>query len=393
MPAAPKLAVVGAGSQPMTRPWDEGTFIAILDDIRVRRAEFRAQRHITSDVIARLKDAGLYRAFVPEQFGGIGMPATQFLECIERVSHADGSAGWVASFAFATKYLSSLPAGTLAEIYAATPDIVFAGAVFPPQPAIRVDGGVRVTGRWSFGSGCMAADLIGVGIRIDGEDGPPLPRMAVMPAHAVRIDPVWDTIGMTGTGSHDLVVDDVFVPDHYVLVRGAAASIATPAYAYPSLCMAAQVLAICGFGAARAALDHVIAIANKAKSITGAPSLGDRANVQIHVGECEAKLRAARSWFYAATQSVWDKVAAGEPVTRADEVELRLASSHTARVGAEVARACFEMTGTMGIFTANPLSQYMTDAMVTAQHAFLNEGTFMQGGQALLGHPPIPGFA
>ncbi len=393
MPSAATLAIVKPSVDMVTKPWDQASFAALVENIRGRRSEFREQRHISRDVIDSLKAVGLYRAFVPEQFGGLGMSASDFLEAIELISQADGSAGWVASFAFATKYLSSLPAATLAEIYAETPDIVFAGAVFPPQAAVRVDGGVRVTGRWSFGSGCLAADLIGVGIKIEGESGPPLPRMAVMPAHQVRIDPVWDTIGMTGTGSHDLVVEDVFVPDHYVLIRGAAATIPTPAYAYPSLCMAAQVLAICGFGAARAALDHVIAIANTAKSITGAPSLGDRATVQLHVGEAESKMRAARSWFYVATKAVWALVSAGEEPGRADIVELRLASSHLARTGADVARACFEMTGTMGIFTANPLSQYLTDAMVTAQHAFLNEGTFMQGGQALLGHPPIPGYA
>jgi indole-3-acetate monooxygenase len=392
MSVAIKLATSRLEDLAPVRPWDETAFVRLLCNIRERRDEFRAQRHISADVITSLQEIGLYRAFVPEQFGGIGMGASDFLDRIERISHADGSAGWVASFAFATKYLSSLPAATLAEIYSDTPDIVFAGAVFPPQPAVKVEGGVRVTGRWSFGSGCLSADLIGVGIRIEGEDGPPLPRMAVMPAKQVRIDPVWDTIGMKGTGSHDLVVEDVFVPDHYILIRGAAPTINTSAYAYPGLCMAAQVLAICGFGAARAALDHVIEISGTARSITGAPSLGDRANVQIHVAECEAKLRAARSWFYAATDAVWTKVSAGHPVPREAVIELRLASSHIARTGAEVARACFEMTGTMGIFSANPLSQYLTDAMVTAQHAFLNEGTFMQAGQGLLGHPPIPGF-
>ncbi len=372
---------------------DKSRFEALLEDIAARRDEFRDQRHVSKDVIEELQAIGLYRAFVPTQFGGSEMPASDFLQIIERISEADGSVGWVASFAFATKYLSSLPPETLSKIYADTPDIVFAGAVFPPQPAKKVDGGVRVSGRWSFGSGCMGASLIGVGISIEGQDGPPLPLMAVMPADQVTIDPTWDTLGMTGTGSHDLVVEDVFVPDDWILVRGAAPTINSTAYDYPTLGISAQVLAVCNLGIARAAVDHVIGIADKSKSITGAPTLGDRDNVQIHLGECEAKLCAARSWFYELSDEIWAKSEAREEMTRDDMMRLRLASSHAARAGAEVARACFEMTGTMGIFNANPLSRYLADAMVTAQHAFLNEGSFMNAGKVLVGQPPIPGYA
>jgi len=371
---------------------DERRFEALLENIRERRDEFRDQRHVSQDVIDELKAIGLYSAFVPEQFGGLGMPVPDFLRLIERLSHADGSVGWVASFAFATKYLSSLPAETLAKAYADGPEVVFAGAVFPPPPAKKVHGGIRVTGRWSFGSGSTGADLIGVGVKIEGSEQSSLPLMAVMPAKKVTIDPVWDTIGMTGTGSHDLVVDDVFVPDEWVFVRGAESTIDCPTYRYPTLAVSAQVLAICGLGAARAAVDHVVGVADKSKSITGATTLGDRANVQIHLAECKAKLDAASSWFYERTQVAWDVVAAGGKVDRELNMELRLASSHLARTSAEVARACFEMTGTMGIFKANPLSRYLTDAMVTAQHAFLGEGTFMNAGKVMVGHDFIPGY-
>ena len=379
-------------SELSSQTWDEAAFVAHLDDLRQRRDEFHDQRHIAQDVIVAWQGFGLYRAFVPERLGGSGLSAVNFLRLIERISEADGSAGWVASFGFATKYLSSLPVKTLEEVYADTPDIVFAGAVFPPQPAEQVEGGVRVTGRWKFGSGCLGASLIGVGVSLKEGDQSGLPLMAVMPAEKVKIEETWDTIGMTATGSHDLVVEDVFVPSEYLLVRGAAPSIDDVGYRYPSLAMAAQVLAITGAGAARAAINHIVGIAHKSKSITGAPTLGDRANVQIHLAECEAKLEAARSWFYDRTAEAWEKVAQSESVDRELNMQLRLSSSHLARTGAEVARACFEMAGTMGIFNSNPLSRYLTDAMVTAQHAFLGEGTFMNAGKVMVGHDHMPGF-
>ncbi len=392
MLADDKIESLGATGTFDAGDFDEDRFAALLVDVKSRRDEFYHQRHVSKDVIETLQSLGLYRAFVPEQFGGSGMHGSDFLRLIERISEIDGSTGWVASFAFSTKYLSSLPAATLATVYADNPDVVFAGAIYPPQPAQKVDGGYRVSGRWTFGSGCLGASLLGVGISVDGANSG-LPMMAVMPAGQVTIVEIWDTIGMTGTGSHDFVLEDVFVPEDWVLARGAEPTISTPAYRYPTLAMSAQVLAICGLGVARAALDHVISIADKSKSITGAPTLGDRPNVQLHLGESEAKWQAARIWFYDLTDKAWDVAVAGREPSRQETMQLRLAASHAARVGAEVTRACFEMTGTMGIFNSNPLSRHMTDAMVTAQHAFLTEGTFINAGKVLIGHPPITGYA
>ena len=74
---------------------------------------------------------------------------------IEDISIADGSAGWVASFGMNPVYLASLPLATLEKVYANGPDVVFAGGIFPPQPATFVEGGLEVNGRWKFSSGCM----------------------------------------------------------------------------------------------------------------------------------------------------------------------------------------------------------------------------------------------
>jgi alkylation response protein AidB-like acyl-CoA dehydrogenase len=362
----------------------------MLAEIRERRAELHKLGHIPQDLVAQFQALGLYRAFVPEQFGGSGMDASTFLRLIEAISAADGSAGWVASFGFATKYLSSLPADTLAEVYRASPDVVFAGAVFPPQTANAEKGGYRVKGRWGFGSGSMCASLIGVGIKTDGKGGG-LPRMAVMPRKQVRIEENWDVIGMFATGSHDLVVDDVFVPEHYTLVRGAAPSIDTAAYRYPSMAMAAQVLAIVGIGVAREAIDELIKMGTK-QSITGAPTMAERPSVQIALAQMEAQLCSARAWFFEETDRVWDLAASGAEIKKIDTARLRLASTHIAKTGADVTRRAFEMSGTTGIFTSHPLSRLLMDALVVAQHAFLNDGTWQSGGAALLGLGTPPGY-
>ena len=363
----------------------------LLAELRSRRDEFQKLRHIPQDVIDKFKALGVYRGLVPEQFGGAGWSARRFMELIEEISAADGSAGWVASFGFATKYISSLPPGTLSEIYANGPDIVVAGAVFPPQPVEQVDGGYRVNGRWGFGSGSMCADIIGAGIRVEGEKGG-LPRMAWMPPEQVTIDQTWYTMGMLGTGSHDLVVTNVVVPEQYTAIRGAPSTVDCASYRYPSMAMAAQVLAVVGLGVAREAIDEVVAIASKKNSITGAPSMADRPGFQIALAQMEAQLRSARAWFYEETDRVWDKAVAKEEITVRDQGLLRLASTQAAKTGADVARRAFELAGTTGIFAGHPLQRYLNDALVVAQHAFMNDGTWQSGGQALLGMQTPPGY-
>lgn len=363
----------------------------LLDDIRSRRAELHRLGHIPQDIVEKFQQIGLYRAFVPEQFGGGTMTPMEFLRLIEIISGADGSAGWVASFGFASKYLSSLPASTLAQLYRATPDVVFAGAVFPPQAATPESQGYRVKGRWGFGSGSMGASLIGVGIRIEGESGG-LPRMAVMPRNQVRIEENWDTIGMFATGSHDLVVDDVLVPEEWTLIRGAPPSIDTAAYRYPTMAMAAQVLAIVGAGVAREAIDEVVKLATRKSSITGAPSMADRPGFQIALAQMEAQLQSARAWFFEETEAMWNRVSRGDEVSAPDVAALRIASTHIAKTGADVTRRAFEMSGTTGIFNSHPLSRLLLDALVVAQHAFMNDGTWQAGGSVLLGKTPPPGY-
>lgn len=369
----------------------EAGFAELLSDLRARREEFQQLRHVPRDIVERFKKLGIYRGLVPEQFGGAGWNARRFMETIEAISAADGSAGWVASFGFATKYISSLPSDTLAEIYANGPDIVVAGAVFPPQPVEEVGDGFKVNGRWGFGSGCMCADIIGVGIKVEGEQGG-LPRMAWMPPEKVRIDENWNTMGMLGTGSHDLVVEDVIVPRHYTAIRGSAPTVDCPSYRYPSMAMAAQVLSVVGLGVAREAIDEVVGIATAKNSITGAPIMADRPGFQIALAQIEAQLRSARAWFYEATDMVWDKAVSGAEITKEDQGLLRIASTHAAKTGADVARRAFELAGTTGIFAGHPLQRYLNDALVVAQHAFMNDGTWQAGGQALMGLETPPGY-
>lgn len=374
----------------LAEPLDaDGQFQRVLDEVRQRRDEFDTRSHVPRDMIERFRDVGIYRAATPRCFGGDALPPAQFLRLIERIAEADGSAGWVASFGSASTYLTALPRQTLAELYADGPDLVFAGGLFPIQPATQVEGGWRVSGTWKFASGCKGADVLGVGIGIGGPGGKP--RTALLRARDVEIVENWNVVGLKGTGSHDLKLDNAFVPDDWTFIRGGESNIDEPLYRYPTIAYAAQVLAVVNLGLARAALDEITRMASSS-GVTGAPKLGDRAYVRIEIGKAEAELQAARGFFYDATETVWDSILAGNAVSPEQVSQLRLAAVHVSRAGADVVRRAYSLAGTTAIYLNHPLQRYLRDAMVVTQHAFLSDGMYDGAGAVLLDVPPFPGY-
>ncbi len=368
------------------------TFDTLLAQIRARRGEFAQQRHLSPDIVEGFKRHGIYRALVPKRLGGEERSPREFCERIERIAQADGSAGWVASFGMGIVYLAALPPSTLKAIYADGPDVVFAGGIFPPQPAKAVDGGLEVTGRWGFASGCMGATVVGVGVTPVGGATQPLPRMAVLPRQQVHVEPNWNVIGLVGTGSHDVVVDKVVVPEDWTFVRGGRSNLDEPMFRYPTLSFAAQVLSVVSLGIARGAIDELRAMAGGRVSVTGAPKLGDRPQTQMEIAHCEAQLRAARAFFYEAIDDAWHSLQRGDAVSREQTNLLRLSATHATRAGAEVVRKVQMLAGMTGIFERSPLSTQVCDSLVITQHAFMGDITYQNAGAMLFGLDPLPGY-
>lgn len=341
-------------------------------------------------MIAEFKRAGIYRASAPRRFGGDALPPAEFLSRIERISMIDGSAGWVASFGSSLVYLAALPMETQAELYADGPDIVFAGGLYPVQPANVVEGGYQVAGRWKFASGCLGADLLSVGITAGAQNGS-RPLTAVLHPDQVEIVENWDVIGLRGTGSHDLKVDNVIVPTEWTFVRGAESTVDEPLYRYPSVPYAAQVLAVVGLGIARAALDHATRGGGRS-GYTGGPKPADRAAYRISIGKAEAELRSARAFFYETTHEVYETILAGDLATPNQASLLRLAAAHLARSSFDVVRTAYQVSGIPAIADGSPMQRYLRDASVVPQHAFLQEGIYDGAGAVLMGVPPFPGY-
>lgn len=362
----------------------------VLDEVRARAAEFSALRHVPRDVVEQFKAIGVYRAFVPERFGGDAKSPAAFCRLIEDISAADASAGWVASFGVSATYLATLPVDTYAQIFGTDPDTVFAGAMFPPQPAKSVPGGYEVRGQWPWGSGIMGADLAGAGIKVEDNDTK-LPLIAIMPRDKVEVVDTWDTVGLAGTGSHDIKVDGVVVPREWTFVRGSTPTMEDRQFRYPSMALASQVLAVVALGAARAALDHIRETGSR-QSVTGAPKPGARAYLQTEYAKARGLYLGAQAAFYDTLDEAWERLEHDDSVDRDLHLRLRLVASKAAKDGAEAARMAFALGGSAAINQGHPLARYMIDAASVAQHAFLSEGTLAAAGAAMFDEPTMPGY-
>lgn len=364
---------------------------AVLAELTERREEFHAQSYVPPDFVARLKELGLFRASTPARFGGEPMPPPEFLRGVERIASVDGSTGWVAGFGSAGTYLACLPLDTQAKLYADGPDVVYGGAMFPVNPVTPTERGYLVKGRWRFASGCMAADILSVGIPGDA-DGDNRPRAAMLRPEQVEIVRDWDVSGMRASGSFDVVVDDVEVPREWTFIRGGGACVDEPLYRYPTIGYQAQVHAAVGLGVAQAALDFASGAGSRT-GVTGAPPLAERAYYRTGYAQAVAAMRSARAFYYEVAEEVWDAVASGGEVSDEHNALVRLSATHLAATAAQVVHEVCGFSGTSTIDNSHPLQRMRQDSQVPALHAFLMPSMYDAAGAVLLGRPPtVPGF-
>jgi 3-hydroxy-9,10-secoandrosta-1,3,5(10)-triene-9,17-dione monooxygenase len=187
----------------------------LLPVFRDKAQETEDNRVLSAESVKALSEAGFFRLLQPVRFGGIEADPLTFLAAVRLIASACGSTGWVASVVGVHPWqLALFPLPAQEEVWGADPATRMSSSYAPTGRAEAVPGGYRLTGRWSFSSGCDHASwvLLG-GIVLD--DGQPVDfRTFLLPASDYVIDDVWDTVGLRGTGSNDIVVGGAFVPEH-----------------------------------------------------------------------------------------------------------------------------------------------------------------------------------
>jgi alkylation response protein AidB-like acyl-CoA dehydrogenase len=385
----------------------EGQAKAILENIRQlapaisrRSAEIEVARRMPPDLLAQLKEAGVFRMLVPRSHGGTEIDFPSSMEIIEELASADGSVGWTVMIGCETpQFLALLPRDRFDFYYASNPDFIIGGGFAPRGTAQVIDGDYLVDGRWAFASGCQHADLL-MGNCAVLENGAPRAglfpgtqeiRAMLFPKDRVKILDTWHTAGMRGTGSHDIQAENLRVaaPDSFDIFFGRP-SVAGPLNAEPTLYALLHICAV-AVGIARRALAEVLALAagQKRRLYTGSV-MADMPLVQHRVGEADTALRAARQLLLDETRAVWDSACAGTIIEPATRTRIMGSAAWVAKSAASVVDICYTAGGGSALYETSPLQRCLRDIHTLTQHAAVNENMIARAGAALLGN--LPGF-
>jgi alkylation response protein AidB-like acyl-CoA dehydrogenase len=358
---------------------------------RESAATTERERVLPQALLDELRASGLMRAGAPAVLGALEAPPATALRAAERIARGDASAGWCVSIAITSSLLSAyLPDRGAAEIFG-DPQTVAAGVWAPRGKAVIVDGGVRVSGRWSFCSGISHSQWLFAGCVLDdgqpGADGPTL-RVVGLPTVELEILDTWHTSGLRGTGSHDALADDLFVPDHHILsLLDARPRIDTQLYRFPIFGFFALSIAAAALGNARGAIDDLSELAVGKTAQGSSRVLAERSATQAAVGEAEGALRAARALYYEAIEDAWSAAREDGPVEESLRLGLRLAATHAVRTSADVARTMYDLGGGTAIYRDSPLQRRFRDAHAATAHFQVNPATWEIAGRLLLGLP------
>lgn len=355
--------------------------------------EIEAGRRLPPAVVDALVRAGVFKLLVPRAYGGAETSLATFVAVIDEIARADGSAGWCAMIGASSGLMAGFLSDAVARTVYGPDDASTCGVAAPLGKAVPVAGGFRVSGRWAFGSGCQHSTWCMGGTLIDGEvlpGGAPDVRCMLFHVSEIRILDTWDTSGLRGTGSHDFVAEDVFVPAErsFSLLSGRHA---LPAYRSAFFGGLAAGVAAVTLGIARAAIDAFTALARDKRPMGTRQTLAHRELAQLAVARAEARVRAARSFLLEALDAASAAGAPGQATADATVEQralLRLAACHAASEAAAAIDLVYEAGGASSFHATSPLQRCFRDVHTATQHAMVSPTTAARVGRVLLGIEP-----
>jgi alkylation response protein AidB-like acyl-CoA dehydrogenase len=371
--------------------------------IREHAPEAEEQRRLSRPVVDAMLQAGLYSMSHPKAFGGLEIDPLTMFRVVEEVARHDSAAGWNLQLAVAANcMLAWLPDEGAVEIMRSHPSTIIATSFTPGRQATPVDDGYRLHGQWPFVSGGHDCHWVFFIPQImDGDQprlndqGSPVQRLMFLPADKATILDTWHTLGMRGTGSDDVAVSDLFIPERHTALM---APLEKPGTAYQgslyrlTIWVPIALLAPPAIGIARAAIDDLITLARtKTPSYTGS-SLAQRQVVQRQVAEAEATLGAGRAYLYATFQETWDTAVQGAEITLDQKLRMQLATSHAVACAAKAVDLVHAAVGTSSIRNEHKFQKYFRDVHTITQHAFASASRYESVGALMLGVESDWGF-
>jgi alkylation response protein AidB-like acyl-CoA dehydrogenase len=367
----------------------------LLGLIESRRAETERLRRLPPEIVAALKDAGLFRISLARELGGAELDPLQALEVVRTLAAAEPAVAWnVWNNQLVCLFARYLDDAACARVFG-DPQAAYANTTRSSGRVQVEPDGLRVTGRWPLVSGCELADWIVVrGPLYEGDrprmlaPGVPETRLLLLPRRDVRILDTWYSVGLRGTGSHDVEVDGAVCPPPLAFDYASPLLRAPPLYRMPLMAMLATVCGAMTLGIAERSLRTLAEIAGVKVPLDGTPRLRDRASVQLATAEHTARVAASALLLESAVGEAWQAVSAGVGPGDAQLARMWLAATQAGRVAREAVAACYLEAGATALYESCWLERGIRDIHAISQHIILAPSWQQEAGRVLLGLQP-----
>ena len=350
------------------------SFIPLL---RKRADDIHAQRIIPADIFSAIREAQLLRVLQPRKFGGLEKSPSLLFDIEMALAEGDMSVGWVYGvLSVSAFHLALFDIRAQEDVWRDNKTAVIASAYTPTGNAKKTADGFRITGRWGFASGCDHCDWIFLGAVAEEEGRTPEARVFLIPRSDFKIVDNWRAHGLQGTGSNDIVVEDLYVPDYRSIVvadraRGKTPGLnapVSPLYQIPFLQLQFRAISTASIGALLYMLDQFIEANKKRVSALGVKAVCDPLAQQV-CGDATAAIHEMKIILHQNISDMVAKAYAEVELTLAERKLYRLHATHTPERCCQLAARIFKSSGTGALRTDNPLGRVFADINAARQHA------------------------
>jgi alkylation response protein AidB-like acyl-CoA dehydrogenase len=341
--------------------------------------EIDRRREVTPEVVEALVANDMLRLLLPRSLGGQELPLLEFCKTTEAIAWGDASVGWFINQSNVSSATSaaSMPHEAALTVFGDPRSGLAWGARHGKSKAIRVDGGYRLTGTWSFASGGRHTGWLGAHSAVQNPDGTPRilygkpdDRSFVFKRSEAAIIDDWQVLGLRGTGSDSYTVQDLFVPDERAPARDALPERREtgPLYTIGSTLLYATGFCGVAIGIGRRMFETYVDLVRGGKQSRASINPMSQNNaIQRDIGLLEARLSGARAFLHEALGQVYDAAAAGKLDVDL-RMRLRLATTWGMNEATDVSIACYRAAGTTAILNSAPFERRFRDAMSASQH-------------------------
>lgn len=349
------------------------------DLLRDEHARSDEAGQLTDKAAAVLRESGGIRLLQAASHGGFEADVRDFLEWVRTVARYNPSAGWIAGVVGVHPWEIALHDERLQdEIYGADPDTWTASPYAPQGRAVPVEGGFRFSGRWSYSTGTDHCDWVllgGIVVDDDRRGGPPDVRHFVLPRGDYEIvEDSWHVMGLSGTGSKDIVIDGAVVPEYRTISHRALSDgehshrrADTPLYQLPFGCVFSAAIASATFGIARGAIDAYREYLRTRVSAMGVVGTSDPFQQQA-LAEAEADLAAGIAHLDAMFGEWMERIEAGDVISRSDRLEFRRNQVRAVQRVLASVDTMMSRAGSAAVWSTRPIERFWRDLRTAGTH-------------------------